>query len=350
MTELCVEFRSMKTPPAPFYIDPARLAVEHATVFARSWQLVGHAAQLARPGDYFTTRLGNELLLFTNDKGTLRGFFNVCRHRAGPVAIGCGNSQRLACRYHGWTYDLSGKLLRASEMEGAEDFDASRIHLEPVKVHRFGPLLFAALDPATPPFEEFFPGVTEHCAPLGLERMGFVTTRDYPVSANWKVYVDNYLEGYHIPLVHPGLNRELDYRQYVTELGPRHVLQYAPVREGGAHYGRDDKNAQAFYYWLFPNIMLNVYEGQLQTNIVLPVDVNHTVVRFQWYAHEPLPDPATDARWNELARFSEEVQAEDAHICEAVQLNIGSRAYQPGPYSPKRESGVRLFHELLGHA
>ena len=114
MTELCVEFRSMKTPPAPFYIDPARLVAEHATVFARSWQLVGHAAQLARPGDYFTTRLGNEPLLFTNDKGTLRGFFNVCCHRAGPVANGCGNSQRLACRYHGWTYDLSGKLLRAS--------------------------------------------------------------------------------------------------------------------------------------------------------------------------------------------------------------------------------------------
>lgn len=340
----------MKTPPAAFYIDPARLALEQADVLARSWQLVGHVSQLVRPGDYFTTRLGREPLLFTNDKGTLRGFFNVCRHRAGPVANGCGNSQRLACRYHGWTYDLSGQLLRASEMEGAEDFDPARIRLEPVKVHRFGPMLFAALDPSTPSFEECFPGVTEHCAPLDLERMGYVTTREYPVNANWKVYVDNYLEGYHIPLVHPGLNRELDYRQYVTELGPRHTLQYAPVREGSPHYGRGSKNAQAFYYWLFPNIMLNVYEGQLQTNVVLPVDVNRTVVRFQWFSHEPLPDPATDARWNELARFSEEVQAEDAQICEAVQLNIGSRAYQPGPYSPKRESGVRLFHELLGHS
>lgn len=340
----------MKTPPAAFYIDPAQLAVEQATVFARSWQLVGHASQVAKPGDYFTTRLGKEPLLFTNDRGTIRGFFNVCRHRAGPIAYGCGHAQRLACRYHGWTYDLGGQLLRTTEMEGAEDFDPSQIHLQPVQVHRFGPLLFAALDPSTPSFEEFFPGVTEHCAPLGLERMGHVATREYPVNANWKVYVDNFLEGYHIPLVHPGLNRELDYRQYVTELSPRHVLQYAPIRAGSAeHYGRGDGNAQAFYYWLFPNVMLNVYEGQLQANVVIPIEAGRTVVRFEWFAFEPLPDPASDERWNELARFSEEVQAEDAQICEAVQVNIGSRAYQSGPYSPKRESGVRLFHELMQH-
>jgi choline monooxygenase len=338
----------MKTPPAEFYIDPARLALEHERVFARSWQLVGHVGQLQHPGDYFTTRLGKEPLLFTNDRGTMRGFFNVCRHRAGPIAYGCGHAQRLACRYHGWTYDLSGQLLRTMEMEGAEDFDPSQIRLEPVKVHRFGPLLFAALDPLTPSFEEFFPGVTEQCAPLGLERMGYVTTREYPVNANWKVYVDNFLEGYHIPLVHPGLNRELDYRQYITELGERHVLQYAPIREGSAsHYGRSDANAQAFYYWLFPNIMLNIYEGQLQTNIVMPLDMGCSVVRFDWFSFTPLPDPDTDERWNELARFSEEVQAEDAQICEAVQVNIGSRAYRSGPYSPKREGGVKLFHRLM---
>ena len=339
----------MKTPPAAFYIDPARLAAEFETVFAGSWQLVGHSDQLSQPGDYFTIRLGTEPLLFTNDGGTLRGFFNVCRHRAGPIAYGCGQAQRLVCRYHGWTYDLSGQLLRATEMDDAEEFDPAQIHLQTVKVHRLGPLLFAALEPATPAFEELFPGVTEHCTALGIDRMKYVTTREYSVDANWKVYVDNYLEGYHIPLVHPGLNRELSYREYVTELGPRHVLQYAPVREGSAqHYGRGARDAQAAYYWLFPNVMLNVYEGQLQTNLVMPVDVNRTVVRFDWFSFEPVPDPATDPRWNELARFSEEVQAEDAQICVVVQGNIASRAYLSGPYSPKRESGVRLFHELMG--
>ena len=225
---------------------------------------------MANPGDYFTTRLGNEPLLFTNDGGTIRGFFNVCRHRAGPIAYGCGKAQRLVCRYHGWTYDLGGQLLRTMEMEGAEEFDPTQIRLQSVKVHRFGPLLFAALDPATPAFDEMFPGVSERCAPLGLERMGYVASREFPVKANWKVYVDNFLEGYHIPLVHPALNREIDYRQYVTELGPRHTLQHAPVREGSEHYKGKVGDGQAYYYWLFPNIMVNIYEGQLQSNVVIP--------------------------------------------------------------------------------
>ena len=342
----------MHTPVASFYVDPARLDVEHDRVFTRSWQLVGRTDQLRTPGDYFTTRLGREPLLFVNDDGVIRGFFNVCRHRAGPIAQGCGNARRLVCRYHGWTYDLSGQLLRATEMDGAQ-FDASQIRLEGVRVHSVGPLVFAALAPDTPPFDEFFPGVAERCASLRLETMRYVATRDYPVNANWKVYVDNYLEGYHIPLVHPGLNREIDYRQYVTESGPRHTVQCAPVREGtSALYkgavvdGRGD--GQAYYYWLFPNTMLNIYEGQLQTNVVIPIDVNRTMVRFDWFAYEPAPDPETDERWNRLVRFSEEVQEEDAKICEAVQFNLGSRAYRPGPYSPKRESGVRLFHELMG--
>lgn len=335
------------TPPASFYIDPARLAQEQRYVLGHSWQLVGHVDRLATPGDYFTTQVGREPLLFTNDAGTLRGFFNVCRHRAGPVAQGCGRAQRLSCRYHGWTYDLAGQLLHTSEMEGA-DFDPAQIRLQPVAVHRFGPLLFAALDPVTPAFDMQFPGVAERCAPFGLERMKHVTTRNYPVHANWKVYVDNYLEGYHIPLVHPALNRELDYKQYVTELGERYVRQYAPVRAGtAAHYGKESGDGQAVYYWLFPNLMLNIYEGQMQTNVVIPVDVDHTVVRFDWFAPEPLPDPETDQRWRELTAFSEQVQAEDADICATVQTNIGSRAYRPGPYSPKRESGVHLFHSLM---
>jgi choline monooxygenase len=232
-------------------------------------------------------------------------------------------------------------------MEGASDFDPASIRLRSVAVHQFGPLLFAAIDPTTPPFDEFFPGVSARCAPLNLERMGYVTTREYPVRANWKVYVDNFLEGYHIPLVHPGLNRELDYRKYVTEVGDHYTLQHAPTREGSEHYGKTAGNPEALYYWLFPNVMLNIYEGQLQTNVVIPIDVGHTLVRFEWFSHEPLPDPNSDARWNELARFSEEVQAEDAQICEAVQVNINSRAYVSGPYSPKRESGVQLFHQLM---
>ena len=340
----------MQTPPAEFYIDPVRLQTERERIFARSWQIVGHVGQLASPGDYFTTRLGNEPLLFTNDGGTIRGFFNVCRHRAGPIAYGCGKAQRLVCRYHGWTYDLGGQLLRTTEMEGAEDFDPTQIRLQTVQVHRFGPLLLAALDPDTPSFDQIYPGVRERCEPLGLDRMRFVTQRDFPVKANWKVYVDNFLEGYHIPLVHPALNREIDYREYLVEIGPSYTLQHAPVREGSELYQGKVGDGLAYYYWLFPNIMLNIYEGQLQSNVVIPVDADNTIVRFAWFALEPLPDPQTSTRWSEVARFSEQVQAEDAQICEAVQFNLHSRAYRSGPYSPKRENGVRLFHTLMQHS
>jgi choline monooxygenase len=180
--------------------------------------------------------------------------------------------------------------------------------------------------------------------------MQYVMTREYPVKANWKVYVDNYLEGYHIPLVHPSLNREIDYRQYITELGERFVLQYAPVREGTATlYGSgSSSNREAVYYWLFPNIMLNIYEGQMQTNVVIPIDADNTVVRFDWFALDSALSPEAKIHWDKLIQFSEEVQAEDAGICEIVQRNIGSRAYRSGPYSPKREGGVKLFHRLMG--
>jgi choline monooxygenase len=348
----------MLTPSADFYLSASQFAAELRNVFARSWQLVGHAGQLANPGDYFTTHLGKEPLLFVNDGGTLRGFFNVCRHRAGPVAQGCGNARRLACRYHGWTYSLAGQLLSAGEMDGAPDFAIDSIRLQNVAVHRFGPLLFARLasDPvesAALAFDREYAGLTDRCAALGLERMRHVATREYPVNANWKVYVDNYLEGYHIPLVHPALNRELDYRQYETELSERYVLQSAPVRSDTAkHYSANAANGQAtngqaWYYWLFPNTMLNIYENQLQTNIVVPLDENRTIVRFDWFAFEPLPDPQSDTRWLELVRFSEQIQAEDAAICSTVHGNLASIAYRSGPYSPKRESGLRLFHTLM---
>jgi choline monooxygenase len=339
------------TPDASFYVDPAGLARETQSVFARSWQLVGYRQQLAESGDYFTADVGRESLLLVNDAGTLRGFFNVCRHRAGPIAYGCGRSSKLVCRYHGWTYDLGGQLLRAPEMSGVADFDPRQVHLREVAVHVFGPLLFVALDDTTPAFDEFHPGLAAECAGLGLNDMLHVMTRDYPVAANWKTYVDNFLEGYHIPLVHPKLNRELDYRAYQTQLAPRRVLQFAPVQSSSATLYRDGAgDGQAYYYWLYPNIMLNIYEGQLQTNIVIPVDVDHTIVRFDWFAREPRPDPHTDERFRALLAFSEEVQAEDAQICEAVQRNFSSRAFERGRYSAERESGLHLFHQLVHSA
>jgi choline monooxygenase len=332
-----------RTPEAAFYTDADQLARELVAVIGRSWQLAGHAGQLAESGDFFTAEICGEPLLLVNDAGTLRGFFNVCRHRAGPVAEGCGRQRLFACRYHGWTYDLKGQLVRAAEMEGAA-FDPAQIRLEPVRLERWGPLLFVTLEHDLPRIPESFPGLEEDCAPFGVERMRHGVSRVYPVNANWKVYVDNFLEGYHIPLVHPGLNREIDYRSYGTMLRERHVVQSAAVREAGtAHFRAQPGEPPASYLWLYPNMMLNFYQGQLQTNLVIPRGVDRCDVLFDWYAPESLPE----LRWRELVRFGDEIQSEDAAICERVQRNLRSRAYRPGPYSPLREAGVHHFHGLM---
>ena len=336
------------TPPASFYTDPARLVREFKTVMARSWQYVGRVDQLRAHGDYFTTRIGREPLLFVRDGDTVRGFFNVCRHRAGPLAQGCGHASRIVCRYHGWSYSLEGQLMRAPEMDGERPFDTSRIQLAPVKVHTLGPLLFAALDPETPPFDQFHPRLASECLPFQLERMQHVMTRDYPVAANWKVYVDNYLEGYHVPLVHPALNREIDYKAYQTVLATHRVLQHAPVRpETASLYRQGNGDPDASYYWLFPNIMLNLYERQLQVNVVIPDGVARTSVLFEWFALDGGPEFAHDRHFRELLALTEVVQAEDAAICEAVQGNLLSSAYRAGPYSPLRETGLHHFHRLM---
>ncbi len=337
-----------RTPPASFYTDASRLTREFRTVLARSWQYVGRTEQLRSHGDYFTTRIGREPLLFVRDGDAIRGFFNVCRHRAGPLAQGCGHASRIVCRYHGWSYSLQGQLMRAPEMEGAQPFDTLNIRLEPVQVHVWGPMIFAALDRETAPFERFHPHLAGECVPFRLERMQHVMTRDYPVAANWKVYVDNYLEGYHVPLVHPALNREIDYKAYETVLAPNRVLQHAPIRpETASLYAQAPGEPDASYYWLYPNIMLNLYERQLQVNIVLPDSVGSTVVRFEWFAVDAGPEFAHDPHFKQLLDLTEVVQAEDAGICEAVQGNFQSSAYRSGPYSPVRETGVHHFHRLL---
>lgn len=158
----------------------------------------------------------------------------------------------------GRVFGKSWQLVRAPEMDDVADFDPTRIQLEPVRVESRGPLLFVTLDTHIPSVPEYFPHLGADCAPYGVEKMRYVTSRTYPVNANWKVYVDNFLEGYHIPLVHPALNRELDYRRDVTTLREHHVMQFCLIREHGAeHYRTSPGGPPAGYFWLYPNMMLN---------------------------------------------------------------------------------------------
>jgi choline monooxygenase len=344
------DIRRAETIPARCYTDPVFLALEEEKVFGRTWQLVGRLADVAEPGSFLTAEIGDEAIVVVRDGETLRGFHNICLHRAGPVAEGCGKRKTLQCRYHGWTYRLDGSLLRAPEMEGSEGFDPESMRLLPVQVASWGPLVFANLDLKAPPLAHYLDGIPQRTSPLRPEAMRHVTTRAWLIDCNWKVYVDNYLEGYHLPVVHPGLYKELDYDAYRVEPHRYWSLQHAPFRAGSGPertYVAGDAGADAQYYWLFPNIMLNVYLGQMQTNVVLPRGHAQCEVVFDWYAAEPPADVGDDPAWSRLLAFSDEIQEEDVAICERVQRNLRSRSYDRGRYSATRENGVHHFHGLL---
>ena len=328
--------------PARYYFGEAMLEREHEAVFARSWQLVAHREQLVEPGDHVVEMIGKVPILVVRGKdGVLRAFPNVCRHRAGPLALCNGKgANALHCKYHGWTYTLEGQLRSAPEMQGAKDFEVADIRLPPLRVHEWQGLVFVALDAGVAPFEEVYAGIVERIAPIDLSAMRYLRRETYDIDCNWKVYIDNFLEGYHLPHVHPGLCKVLDYRAYDTELFPWQILQTSPLRDSGEIYGE----GEAFYYQIYPNIMLNIMPGRLQTNRVLPLGPGRCRVEFDFYYAQ---DDKAQSRIARDAEFSDEVQLEDVAICEAVQHGLASGTYDAGRLCPKRESGVWHFHNLL---
>jgi len=347
------DIRRAATIPSRLYVDPVYLELERERVFAHTWQLVGRTEQVAETGQFFTAQVGNDSVVVLRDGGALRGFYNVCLHRAGPVAHGCGKRQTLQCKYHGWTYTLEGTLLRAPEMEGVERFTPADMHLRAIGVATWGPLVFVNLDGKAPPLDEMLGDVPGRVGHFRCESMRYVMRKEYELACNWKVYVDNYLEGYHIPVVHPSLHKEIDYDNYRVEPHRYSSIQHAPLRPaiGPSSDRKYDpaktEIAEAVYGWIFPNIMLNVYLGQMQTNVVLPISHDKTIVVFEWFASNPPTDASTDPEWSRLIAFSDEIQDEDIEICETVQRNLRSRVYDRGRYSAKREVGVHHFHSLL---
>lgn len=347
MTDLAPQVLATATAlPACYYVQPGMAATDRSAIFDRCWQLVAHVCQLRDAGDHVIADLaGLPVIAVRGGDGVIRVFHNVCRHRAGPIAQCDGLAAKsLRCRYHGWNYGLDGVLKSAPEMQDAVDFEPASIRLPQLAVKVWQGLVFAATDAAAAPgFDAFVAGIDARLGPdRGLEAYARHHRVGYNIACNWKVYVDNYLEGYHVPHVHPGLNRLLDYRSYRTELMPWHNLQWSPLESAPSLYG----NGDALYYWLWPNTMLNILPGRLQTNRVIPLGVDRCRVEFDsCYAADV--DAGADARRDADLAFSNEVQHEDLGICEDVQRGFASGSYVPGRLNPLRESGVHHFHEML---
>jgi choline monooxygenase len=332
--------------PAHFYSGETSAALDRHAIFARSWQLVARSAQVANPGDHVVCEIaGVPLLVVRGADGTLRALHNVCRHRAGPLALCNGHAaKRLRCHYHGWTYALDGQLLSAPEMDDAQDFDKSCVRLPEARVAEWRGLVFAALGDDAPPLDDLLDGVDARIGDRRIEDYAFHSRTSYDIACNWKTYIDNYLEGYHVPHIHPELNRVIDYRSYVVETTRWNSFQHSPLDSGDSLYG----SGEALYWFVWPNTLLNVLPDRLQTNRVVPTGPSRCRVEFDYFYPAAMPNLAE--RHERDQAFSDLIQQQDVDMCELVQRGLESGSYVAGRLNPKREDGVHHFQELLREA
>jgi choline monooxygenase len=318
-------------------------------LFAREWQCIGHLSRVPNPGDYVTaTVAGNPVIVVRGKDNILRSFYNVCRHRGGPLATDeHGSCNALQCKYHGWTYMLDGSLRGVPQFDRVELFDKKDFGLVPIKLDVWEGLIFVNLHHAAQPVAPAMNGIIQRIAPISLAGKQFARRALYEVNCNWKVYVDNYLEGYHLPYVHPELSTLLDYQKYVTKTFERYSLQYSPLTGDHNLYGA--ANGEAFYYFIFPNLMLNILPGRLQTNLVIPISHNRTQVVFDYY-YDDITSPAAVTMIEEDLAYSDRIQQEDIEICGHVQRGLESLAYDRGRFSVEMEQGVYHFQCLLKKA
>lgn len=352
------DISSAATLPKSFYLDPAFFELARERIFARSWQWLGDTHELAAPGSLaprvlLPGLLDEPLLLARDGAGTLRCLSNVCTHR-GNILVheACSSARQIRCGYHSRRFDLDGRMRFMPGFDGARNFPSPVDDLPQVPLALQGAQAFVALDPVLP-FAEVF-------APLS-ERMGALASiglapdparsRDYEFDAHWALYVENYLEGLHIPFVHPGLAQTLDLADYRIELHPQATLQVGLASEGEAAFdalpaGSPEAGLRvaAYYWWVFPNLMLNYYPWGLSLNLVQPLSPTRTRVLFRSYVADP----------SRLAAGAggalDEVELQDEAVVQTVQHGIRSRLYRGGRYAPAHEQGVHHFHRLLAAA
>jgi len=345
------------TIPSSWYTDKRIFDLEQQTVFANSWQVAARLDQLTNPGNYVTTEIADEpVVIVRGSDDTLRGFFNVCRHHAAAVMTEReGHANQMRCPYHGWTYSLEGELKGTPEFSEVCGFDRAENGLLPIQIGVWEKWVLASLSGQDRSLNDSnvelvsFLGndCIEQFQKLELANLHWFERRSYVLNCNWKVFVDNYLDGgYHVPHLHKGLDSVLDYSQYTIENGERFCLQSSPMVTGDrVEVNTSRKGERALYYWLYPNFMMNFYEGVLDTNLVRPITIERTEVVFDFY----FTDVSENARERNLASVNvgDRIQQEDLDICESVQRGLNSRAYDAGRLSVRREAGEHLFHRLL---
>jgi len=332
-----------QTIPASWYTNKNIFEFELTHIINNNWQYVGHLSQIPNIGDYFLFEISNKpILVVKNDEGEVRAFYNVCRHRGGPLAFDNGNCKLFQCKYHGWTYKLNGSLHKTPQFGPVEDFNKDEFGLIPVNLQVWENLIFISILNPADSINKILNGVKDRIIPNDLSSKKFYKRVKYHVNCNWKVYVDNYLEGYHLAFVHPSLSKLLNSAEYKTETSEFYSLQYSPLKDDTNFYGEGN----AFYYFVFPNIMLNILPGRLQVNLIQPIDNTKTLVIFDYF-YDEIHSPVNVKKIEEDLKLSDEIQLEDIMICEKVQKGLQSGVYDRGRISVQSEQGVYHFQSLL---
>ncbi|MFN3342336.1 MAG: aromatic ring-hydroxylating oxygenase subunit alpha [Flavobacteriales bacterium] len=354
MFKVSKDIREAFTLPGAFYNSEEGLELCRKRLFHRSWQYIADSEVIRLPDSAypfdFMEGFIEEPLLFTRDKqDNLHCFSNVCTHR-GNILIDhpCTLNSGITCSYHGRRFNIDGTFRSMPECEGMKDFPSPEDDLSKLELKQWKQFMFTSIDPAFP-FEAVFAEMEARVGWMPVDKFVFDPTRsqEYLVRANWALYCDNYLEGFHIPYIHKDLARSLDYQGYASEIYPWSNLQLGIAKGGemafdlpkdSPDYG---KRVAAYYYWLFPNIMFNFYPWGLSLNIIRPLKHNLTRVIFRSYVWDPSKlDQGAGA-------LLDRVEREDEAIVEKVQKGTNSLLYNKGRYSPKMEQGVHHFHRLI---
>lgn len=350
--EIHPDVAQAQTLDSAFYLDPEVYAQVREQVFARSWQWLGSLHDVAAPATVSPRTLlpgllDEPLLLARDNAGALRCMSNVCTHRGNLLVHAAGPADGIRCGYHSRRFDLAGQMRFMPGFEGACNFPAASDHLPQLPLGDFHGHGFTSLQPAVS-FEAVFQPIAERMAWLPIT--GFqpdpARSREFTFDAHWALYVENYLEGLHIPFLHPGLNSTLDMAGYSYEFSPWANLQLARARDDEPAFERLDggQRIAAYYWWVFPNLMLNFYPWGLSLNLVQPLGPAKTRVLFRSFVADPalLGVGAGGAL--------DPVEMEDEAVVLTVQQGIRSRLYRRGRYSPQHERGVHQFHRLLAAA
>mgnify|MGYP003407539582 FL=1 len=340
------------TPTGDFYLSEKTYEAAKEKIFTTTWQYIGTAAHFQDKGylypiDFMPECLNEPLVLSVQEEGiTLMS--NVCTHRGYILITEKSKSQIIRCKYHGRCFHPDGKFLSMPEFEAAENFPTQMDNLKNIHVENWNGLLFGALFPKMT-IHELLKGITDRISWFPYDKLVFREdlSQDYTIKANWALYCDNYLEGFHIPFVHKSLNKVIDYNNYETHLFEYGNLQLGIAKDGelvfdlpadSPDYG---KKVGAYYYWIFPNMMFNFYPWGLSLNIVQPQGKDDTKVSFLIFIHD-------ESKYNQGAGSDlNRVEMEDEEVVESVHKGLQSRLYHRGRYSPKMETGVHQFHLLL---